>query len=577
MVKRWNALQADEVQLKGFIKETKGKIPVPLLKILIQRGIDSVEKARAYFSPSLLSLHNPLLMKGMQTAVQRIITAINNNEKILVYGDYDVDGTTAVAVMVKFLHKIYNASYIDFYIPHRYKEGYGISKAGVDFAIAGNFSLVIALDCGIKSVQLISYAKEHNIDFIVCDHHLPDEILPPATAILNPKQPGCNYPYKELCGCGVGFKLVTALGRLLNLPEGFENEYLDLVATAIAADIVPITGENRILAYHGLIKANNNPNKGILALRNLSQVQGALHINSLVFMIAPRVNAAGRMDDARKAVLMFIAATEADAMEYAKELHTDNTERKETDKAITEEALAMIQSNEVLINRKSTVLYKETWHKGVVGIVASRLTEHYYRPTIILTQSGEFASGSARSVYGYNIYEAIHKCNSLLLNYGGHFYAAGLTLPIENVSLFQDMFEKVVNETIEDELLIPLITVDAEISFSEINQPLVDRLLKMEPFGPENMRPVFLSTGVLDAGSRVVKENHIKFRLSQGNFTCEGIGFNLADKFQVLESGQPIDVVYTLGYNEWNGKTSIQITVVDFRATPVEEGSKGFN
>ena len=367
------------------------------------------------------------------------------------FGDYDVDGTTSVASMYRFLKKIY--SNIDFYIPHRYREGYGISKAGIDFAKENGFTLIISLDCGIKSFELIAYAKNLGIDFIVCDHHLPDAELPPAIAILNPKQKDCNYPYKELCGCGVGFKLMTALAEKMNLPQQDAFEYLDLVATAIAADIVPMTGENRILAFHGLKKANENPNNGIKALAQLSGLVKELHINNLVFMIAPRVNAAGRMDDARKAVQMFISETYEEALHYAEMLHSDNTDRKEADSTITEEALAMIVDNKEWQNCKSTLVFQPHWHKGVVGIVASRLIENYYRPTIVLTQSGDYAAGSARSVPGFNLYEAIHACREHLLGYGGHFAAAGMTLELEQVDAFRNKFEEIVSSTIHPDLL----------------------------------------------------------------------------------------------------------------------------
>lgn len=565
MEKRWKVLEADEDKLKEFIRETRGKIPAPLLKILVQRGIDNILKAREFFSPDINHLHDPYLMKDMEQAVSRLLQAIRSKEKILVYGDYDVDGTTAVAVMMKFLRRVHDPLLVEFYIPHRYREGYGLSTSGVEYAAASGFQLVITLDCGIKSVDKIAYGNALGLEFIVCDHHLPDAELPEAVAILNPKQSDCNYPYKELCGCGVGFKLITAAGRRLGLPPDFEFRYLDLVATAIAADIVPMTGENRILAYHGLKTANIRPNPGISALKKLSAVQGELHINSLVFMIAPRVNAAGRMDDARKAVLMFLADTEEEAMEYAKELHTDNAERKETDQFITREALEMIKTEETVRTRKSTVLFKETWHKGVVGIVASRLIEHYYRPTIVLTKSGEYASGSARSIHGFNVYEAIHACRDLLITYGGHFYAAGLTLPMENVHLFRERFEEVVESSIHPEMLQPVITIDAEIGFNEITSFLYGYLLKMEPYGPENLRPVFLTRNVTDAGSRIVKEQHIKFSLAHGNTRMEGIGFNMAEKYPLLISGNPLDIVYTICENEWNGNKSLQLRVEDVK------------
>lgn len=494
--KRWRINQTDGT-LTAALQASLRVNPV-LCDILVQRGIFNYELAKDYFRPQLSHLHSPWLMKDMDKAVARILQAFEQGERILVFGDYDVDGTTAVACMYQFLKKLHEPT--EFYIPHRYREGYGVSRAGIDFARDNEFSLIISLDCGIKSVDLIGYARSLDIDFIVCDHHLPDETLPPAVAILNPKQRDCPYPFKELCGCGVGFKLITALAQKLGLPDDTVFTYLDLVATAIAADIVPISGENRILAYFGLKKANDNPNFGIRALTYLSEFQGALHISNLVFLIAPRVNAAGRMDDARKAVEMFVAPTYQQALAWAEQLHTDNKDRREADTNITEEALALIQNDEVMVKRKSTVLFQPHWHKGVVGIVASRLIDHYYRPTIVLTQSGEYVAGSARSVSGFNVYEAIHQCKDLLLGYGGHFYAAGMTLAPEKVSEFQQRFEEVVEASIHPELLIPEIVIDAEIQFKDIRWPFFDILCQMEPFGPDNMSPTFMARRVTNSG-----------------------------------------------------------------------------
>ncbi len=562
MQKRWNILTADKE--KVTLLQQSLKVPLVICTILVQRGIETFEQAKDFFRPELAELHSPWLMKDMEKAVNRIITAINEDEKILVFGDYDVDGTTSVASMYQFLKKMH--SNLDFYIPHRYREGYGISKAGIDFAKENGFTLIISLDCGIKSADLIAYAKELGIDFIVCDHHLPDEILPPAVAILNPKQKDCHYPYKELCGCGVGFKLMTALAEKMNLPPSSALEYLDLLATAIAADIVPVSDENRILAYHGLVKANTNPNNGIKALAKLSGLTKELHITNLVFMIAPRVNAAGRMDDARKAVQMFVAETEEEALRYAEMLHSDNTDRKEADKTITGEALALINENPDWKNRKSTVVFQPHWHKGVVGIVASRVIEHYYRPTIVLTQSGEYAAGSARSVPGFNLYEAIHACKEHLLGYGGHFAAAGMTLELDQVNAFREKFEAVVSASILPELLIPEIVIDAEITLKDIKQSFYDILCQMEPFGPENLRPVFIAKKVLDSGwSKVVKEEHIRFSVRQDNVTIIGIGFGMAAKFDILLQKQPVDIVFTVDENEWNEQKKLQIRVIDFR------------
>ena len=562
MKKRWRIAETDSAKTK-LLCESLHIHPI-LCNILVQRGIESFESAKKFFRPSLDDLHDPWLMKDMDKAVNRILSSVENNEKILVFGDYDVDGTTSVACMYKFLKKSY--SRLDFYIPHRYREGYGVSRAGIDFAKENGFTLIISLDCGIKSIDLISDAKEMGIDFIVCDHHLPDEELPPAVAILNPKQKGCTYPYKELCGCGVGFKLISALSDKMKLPSQEKFEYLDLVATAIAADIVPITGENRILAFYGLMKANENPNNGILALSKLSGLTRQIQINNLVFMIAPRVNAAGRMDDAKKAVQMFISETYEEALHFAEMLHSDNTDRKEADANITEEALALIAENKDWTNRKSTVVFQPHWHKGVVGIVASRLIDHYYRPTVVLTQSGDYAAGSARSVPGFNLYEAIHACREHLLGYGGHFAAAGMTLETAQVDAFRNKFEEVVSSTISPELLIPEIVIDSEISFRDIKQSFYDILYQMEPFGPENLRPVFIAKKVMDTGwSKVVKEQHIRFSLKQDNITFTGIGFGMAEKFHLLQQKKPLDIVFKIDENEWQGQKSLQLRMIDIK------------
>lgn len=563
MHKRWNILTAGDTKVNALQQALK--IHPVICQILVQRGIETFEEAKAFFRPQLSALHSPWLMKDMEKAVTRIITAINDNEKILVFGDYDVDGTTSVASMYQFLKTVH--THLDFYIPHRYREGYGVSKAGIDFAKENGFTLIISLDCGIKSADLIAYAKDLGIEFIVCDHHLPDEILPPAVAILNPKQKDCPYPYKELCGCGVGFKLMTALAERMGLPASSAHEHLDLLATAIAADIVPMTGENRILAFHGLIKANQKPNHGIKALAKLSGLVKELDITNLVFMIAPRVNAAGRMDDARKAVQLFIAESEEEALQYAEQLHSDNTDRKEADKTITEEALFMINENESWKNNKSTLVFQPHWHKGVVGIVASRLIEHYYRPTIVLTQSGDYAAGSARSVPGFNLYEAIHACREHLLGYGGHFAAAGMTLELQQVDAFRKKFEEVVSGTIDPQLLIPEIVIDAVITLKDIKQSFYDIIKQMEPFGPENLRPIFLIKNVTDTGwSKIVKEDHLRFSVRQDNVTITGIGFNMADKFHLLQDKKPVDIVFKLDENEWNDQKSIQIRVIDLQS-----------
>ena len=560
--KRWRVRETDKTRANALFSELK--IHPVLCNLLVQRGVDTYEKARHFFRPQLGDLHDPFLMKDMDLAVDRILRAFSKNEPILVFGDYDVDGTTAVACMYQFLKKFHAPT--EFYIPHRYREGYGVSKAGIDFANANGYSLIISLDCGIKSVDLVRYARSLGIDFIICDHHLPDEEIPPAVAILNPKQPGCPYPFKELCGCGVGYKLITALCRKMGLPDDVAHEYLDLVATAIAADIVSMSGENRVLAHFGLKKANKNPNYGIRALSFLSGFTKEVHINNLVFMIAPRVNAAGRMDDARKAVMMFVAETYEEALGWAEKLHTDNTSRKEADMSITEEALALIGGDEAMIKRQSTVLFQPHWHKGVVGIVASRLIDHYYRPTIVLTQSGEMAAGSARSVTGFNVYEAIHQCRELLLGYGGHFYAAGMTMEVGNVEAFCKKFEEVVQASITPDMLIPEILIDAEITLADIKPSFYDIICQMEPFGPDNLRPTFLVRNVMNTGwSKVVKDSHIKFMVQQGQTRISGIGFQMAHKMPLLEQGGPVDIVFKIDLNEWNGEKSLQMNVCDVR------------
>jgi single-stranded-DNA-specific exonuclease len=542
------------------------KIHPALCRLLSLRGIESYETAHQFFRPEMSQLHDPFLMKGMVEAVSRISDAIEWNERILVYGDYDVDGTTSVAVMYSFLRERYDGQ-LSFYIPHRYREGYGVSKQGIDFAIANGFTLMISLDCGIKSVELIQYAKDNSIDVIVCDHHTPDASLPPAFAILNPKQEDCPYPFKELSGCGIGFKLISALAQHWGLANETVYKYLDLVATSIAADIVPVDGENRILAYYGIKMANENPSLSIATLKNISGLVRDITLSDLVFAIGPKINAAGRMDDAKKAVDLFIEKDPEKIIECAAELMSDNTDRKEVDKNITEEALNILENDIHLSKKKSTVLYKEHWHKGVVGIVASRLIDYCYRPTIVLAQSNGKISGSARSVMGFNVYEAIHECRDLLENYGGHFYAAGVTMKPENLQLFIDKFEQVVSTTIEPQMLTPEIEIDAEIELDDIKPAFYNIIKQFEPFGPNNMRPVFCTRNVYDyqGNSRIVKEQHIKFVVTNGKGTViDGIGFRMAEKFRYTNPGA-FDIVYTIDENEFNGVTKLQMKVIDIR------------
>ncbi len=564
MEKRWKMPPEHSETAAWLQKELK--ISPAICRILISRGLDTYEKCRSFFRPALEELHDPFLMKDMDKAVARISLAIERQEKILVFGDYDVDGTTSVASMYQFLCGLYNPEYLDFYIPHRYREGYGVSRAGIDHAAATGKTLIVSLDCGIKSVDLIGYAATLGIDFIVCDHHLPEDTLPPAIAILNPKQADCPYPYKDLCGCGVGFKLMMALARTHGLPDSSYRCYLDLLATAIAADIVPMTGENRVMTWYGLQQINTEPCAGIRALIELGGLQQRLSINNVVFVIAPRINAAGRMDDARKAVQLFIEKDPAKAMDIAKLLHHDNSERKEADSTTTVEALALMQADPGNAERKSTVVFAEHWHKGVVGIVASRLIEHHYRPTVVLTRSGDVVAGSARSVNGFNLYEAIHACREHLLGYGGHFAAAGLSLLPEHVSAFSQKFDDVVKNTISPDSLLPQIVIDAELKLAEAVPGFYRIISQMEPFGPDNQRPVFMARNVSDKGfSKIVKEQHIRFVITQGNTTITGIGFNLAEKFPVIADKKTFDILFTLDENEWNGTTTLQMKVIDIR------------
>jgi single-stranded-DNA-specific exonuclease len=564
MEKRWNILEADSAKVAAL--QTALKIHPILCELLVQRDIEDFDKAKQFFRPSLNDLHDPWLMKDMDKAVTRITKAFDQNESIMVFGDYDVDGTTSVATLYQFLKDIHPT--IDFYIPHRYREGYGVSKMGIDHAKATGINLIISVDCGIKSTELITYAKALGIDFIICDHHLPDPILPPAIAILNAKQIDCGYPYKELCGCGVVFKLITALAQAYNLPDSSYLQYLDLVATAIAADIVPLTDENRTMAFFGLEKVNDNPSHGILALLELAKQNRPIRISNLVFAVAPRINAAGRMDDAKKAVQLFIEKAYQGALDVASLLQQDNLDRREADSSISEEALAEIENDPTHLSKKSTVVFQPHWHKGVVGIVASRLIERHYKPTIVLTQNGDIVSGSARSVQGFNLYEALHACREYLLGYGGHFAAAGMTLNIDQLEAFKEAFEKAVAERITPEQMVPEISINALLPLDQISMQFFQIIAQMEPFGPDNMRPIFLAKNVRDTGySKLVKETHISFNLTQSNNSVRGIGYNMPDKIDIVKSGKPFDIVFQLQLNEWQGTQSIQMQVIDLKET----------
>lgn len=564
MEKKWIISSAQESKTENLQKALG--VSTTICEILVQRGIEDYEAAKKYFRPSLEELHSPWLMKGMEEAVTRIEIALQQKEKILIFGDYDVDGTTAVSLVYSALGEVFPKESLDYYIPHRYREGYGLSKAGIDFAIANNFSLIICLDCGIKSVELVDYANESKVDIIICDHHLPGNILPKAVAILNAKQADCGYPFKELCGCGVGFKLMIALYEKLKINVTKLYKYHCLLATAIAADIVPMTGENRVLAYYGVLQINTKPPASIAALLKLAAASIPLTISTLVFVLAPRINAAGRMDDARKVIDLLIEEDEEKALILAGHLHTDNTERKEVDKSITEEARALVLNDPSHLHKKTNVLFKDTWHKGVVGIVASRVIESYYKPTVVLTLSNGLITGSARSVEGFNLYEAIYSCREHLTAYGGHFAAAGLSLLPEKLSDFSQAFEDAVSSTITEDALIPKLKINAAINLEQITTEFYNIIKQMEPFGPENMRPIFIAKNVQDNGySKVVKDHHIKFVVTNNIATITGIGFNMSEKFSLLR--HPVDIVFTLDENVWNGNTSIQLKVIDLRAS----------
>ncbi|TRX37046.1 single-stranded-DNA-specific exonuclease RecJ [Flavobacterium restrictum] len=533
--------------------------------LLVQRGIGTFEDAKHFFRPTLANLHDPYLMKDMEKAVSRIEKAIANQENILVFGDYDVDGTTAVSLVSSYLKSYYPN--VATYIPDRYDEGYGISFKGIDFADDNDFSLIIALDCGIKSIDHVAYAKERNIDFIICDHHRPGAFLPEAIAVLDPKRADCNYPYDELCGCGIGFKLIQALGKNRNQTITDLISYLDLVAAAIAADIVPMTGENRVLAYFGLQVINANPRPGIKAMTHQLKKQ-TLDITDVVFIIAPRINAAGRIKHGNHAVELLTEFDFEQAQQFAAEIEAYNTERKDLDKLITQEALLQIEDNQEQ-KRFTSVVFQENWHKGVIGIVASRLIETYYRPTLVFTKSGDKYAASARSVKGFDVYNALEACSEHLEQFGGHMYAAGMTLKAENYQKFKNAFEKIVQETIHPDQLIPEIAIDTEINFTAITPKLTRILKQFEPFGPQNMTPIFLTKNIKDTGygkPMGKEEEHIKLFVKQNN--SEGIaaiGFGLGAKFDLTTNKKPFDALYCIDENEWNDKISIQLRLKDIQ------------
>jgi single-stranded-DNA-specific exonuclease len=542
-----------------------------LANLMAQRNITSPAEAEAFFNPSLDYLHDPFLMKDMDLAVDRISSAINKNERILVYGDYDVDGTTAVAMMYSFLKVRY--SNVDYYIPDRYKEGYGVSFKGLDHAFEQNCKVVITLDCGIKAIEKVKYARSKGLDVIICDHHYPGNEIPRALAVLDPKQPSCSYPYKELSGCGVGFKLIQAYARVHAIPFSEICHYLDLVAVSIASDIVPITGENRVMAYFGLKQLNESPRTGLKEIIRESEVFKELTVEDIVFKIGPRINAAGRMETGSKAVDLLVSNDIKLAAGFSREINNFNNERRSVDRIITTEAIRMISDDQGSVNARTTVLYNPLWRKGVIGIVASRLIETYYRPTVILTESNGFATGSARSVQGYDLYQAIEACSDLLESFGGHMFAAGLTMKKENIKLFKERFEEYVKSTISDEQLVPRIFIDTELSFSEISEDFFKVMSKFQPFGPENMSPLFLSRNVFDSGAgRMVGSSgeHLKLDLCQestGTRTFPAIAFGQANHFEYIKVGKPFDVCYSVEINEFRGNRTLQLNIRDIKAT----------
>jgi single-stranded-DNA-specific exonuclease len=572
MEKRWVIKEKGDSVVVKQLAATLG-VSEYLSNLMVQRRINSSAEADAFFKPSLDYLHDPFLMKDMNVAVDRISSAIAKNEKILVYGDYDVDGTTAVAMMYSFLKQQY--SNVSYYIPDRYKEGYGVSITGLDHAYENNCRVVITLDCGIKAVEKVKYASSKGLDVIICDHHYPGDEIPKALAVLDPKQPNCSYPYKELSGCGVGFKLIQAFARVHSIPFEKIRNYLDLVAVSIASDIVPITGENRVMAYYGLKQLNNSPRTGLREIIKESEIHKELAVEDIVFKIGPRINAAGRMETGSKAVDLLVSEDQKLAFEISKEISSFNMERRSVDRIITTEAMRMIAEDPRSVNARTTVLYNPLWRKGVIGIVASRLIETYYRPTIILTESNGFATGSARSVQGYDLYQAIEACSDLLESFGGHMFAAGLTLKKENINTFRDRFETYVNNTISDEQLVPQVVIDAELPFSEISEEFYRILNQFQPYGPENMSPIFMSTHVFDSGAgRMVGSSgeHLKLDLCQesaGTKTFPSIAFGQANHFDFIRSGKPFDICYSIEINEFRGTRNLQLNIRDIRPSGI--------
>lgn len=564
---QWQIKSTSNAKAIEKLSEQLNNLDPTLTNILLQRGIDTFEKAKDFFRPDLNNIHDAFLMKDMDNAVERLQEAIANNEKILIYGDYDVDGTTSVALVYAYLKNYYDN--LAYYIPDRYAEGYGISYQGIDFAKENDFKLIIALDCGIKAIDKIAYAKEKGVDFIICDHHRPGDEIPDAVAVLDPKRKDCNYPYKELSGCGVGFKLMQAWTQKNNHDEELLFSYLDLLAISICADIVPITEENRIFVYYGLKVLNQLNRPGIKALVNLTNNKKEFTVSDVVFSIAPRINAAGRLKSGNKAVELLVADNDDDAIDYGNGINELNTDRKDIDTSITQQALEIIESDQRFTTRKTTVVYKEDWHKGVVGIVASRLIETHYKPTIVLTHSDGKVTGSARSVRDFDVYNAIDACSDLLEQYGGHKYAAGLTLLPENVAAFIDKFEDIVSSTIEEHMLIPKLEIDAKLELTQITPRFYSVLKQFAPCGPENMQPVFVSENLLTTDNiRIVGENHLKLDVyspENPDLIVSCIAFRLGHFIDELQPDVLFKMVYTIEENEWNNIKTLQLNVKDIR------------
>jgi single-stranded-DNA-specific exonuclease len=565
MKKRWIIKPSDQKKAIDIAKQLD--VSEILGKLLELRGITDFDTAKEFFRPQLNELYDPFLMKDMDKAVERLQEAINNKQKIMIYGDYDVDGTTSVSMTYHFLSQL--TDNIEYYIPDRYAEGYGVSKKGIEYAASVNVDLMITLDCGIKAIDQVEMGNKKNIDFIICDHHQPGDEMPRAVAVLDPKRPDCDYPFKELCGCGVGFKLLQAYCIKEAISPDKLYPYLDMVALAIGADIVPIVDENRIMAYYGLQQINSHPRMGLKALLQTAKANKHVTVTDLVFIAAPRINAAGRIKSARKAVELLISEDEEIALDFSKDIEEDNLLRRDLDRTITKEGLEMIENNPEWQEKKSTVVYDADWHKGVIGIVASRLIESYYKPTIVFTKSGDIAAGSARSVKGFDLYKALEQCSDYLIQFGGHKYAAGMTIEIDKIDAFREKFEEVVTNIIDPACLIPEISIDMELDFADITPKLYRIIMQMAPFGPGNMMPVFVSRNVRDFGySKAVggEGEHLKLFVRQnGSEALSGIGFNMGKYYPEVKTGLPFDIVYTIEENTWNNKTSLQLRIKDLK------------